>query len=131
MQLEIDDYCFACGRENPIGLKLRFEAIEGGVAAEFTPCREHQGFIGIAHGGIVTTLLDEAMAHAIIAGGFRAVTARMELSFKRPLLIGSRAVVVGKVDVQRGKLIKAAAEIRQEDRLVAKAVADFLMLKDN
>jgi acyl-coenzyme A thioesterase PaaI-like protein len=130
MRLEIDDYCFACGRENPIGLKLRFESAADGVSAEFTPCREHQGFIGLVHGGIITTLLDEAMAHAIIAGGFRAVTARMELSFKQPLLIGNRAVVLGKVDEQRGKLIKATAEIRQNDRVVAKASADFLMLKD-
>jgi hypothetical protein len=45
MNLEVDHYCFACGINNPIGLKLVFKATQEGVIAYFTPTKEYQGFV--------------------------------------------------------------------------------------
>lgn len=130
MNLEIDQYCFACGRENPIGLKLRFELSTEGVTAYFTPSREHQGFAGILHGGIISTLLDEAMAHAVIAGGRLAVTARMELAFKKPTLTGEEITLKGRVIREDKKIIKTSAEIEQKGVITASATAVFIVLPE-
>jgi hypothetical protein len=60
--------CFACGIENPIGLKLAFYTDqEGHCVARFRPNPEHQGYPGHLHGGLISTLLAEAIGRA--AGG--------------------------------------------------------------
>jgi acyl-coenzyme A thioesterase PaaI-like protein len=54
--------CFVCGIDNPIGLHLKFYTDdEGRCIARFQPKAEHQGFPGQLHGGLISTLLDEAM----------------------------------------------------------------------
>ncbi len=69
-----DGYCFACGPYSPDGMHLHFERDgERAVRAEITLPPRFQGWRGTAHGGIVMTLLDEAMAHACGAIGERAV----------------------------------------------------------
>ena len=65
MQNELEtqnEWCFACGRLNPCGLKLAFEESDDTYITHFTGEPEHQGYDGIMHGGIVSTLLDEIMA---------------------------------------------------------------------
>src|SRR6202162_6515957 len=63
-----DGHCFACGRKSEIGLHLHFEQQpDGSVRSAVTLEQPYQGWRGLAHGGVVATLLDEAMAHA--AGG--------------------------------------------------------------
>jgi len=53
--------CFVCGAHNPHGLRLRFRREGDEVRADFTPQTQHAGFRGIVHGGILSTVLDEAM----------------------------------------------------------------------
>jgi acyl-coenzyme A thioesterase PaaI-like protein len=130
MELEIDKYCFACGVENPIGLKLVFHQDTEGVTTSFIPAREHQGYVNILHGGIISTLLDEAMGHAVIAKGYHAVTVRMELTFRKPTLINTQIELKGKVLEKKGRMIKTVAEISQEGNLTAEAAADFLIVKN-
>ena len=60
-----DHWCFGCGRQNPIGLKLTFYEDGEQVWAPWTPRHEHQGYEGIVHGGLITTVLDEVMGWAI------------------------------------------------------------------
>jgi acyl-coenzyme A thioesterase PaaI-like protein len=128
--VEIDQYCFACGKENPIGLKLDFENTGEGVVADFMPVKEYQGFVNILHGGIITTLLDEAMANAIIAKGYQGVTARLEIKFKKPVVMAEMTHVKGQVSLQKGKLIKAYGEIEQSGEIKATATADFFMVEN-
>ena len=61
-----DEYCFACGRNNPIGLHLDFKFDGDKYIAKKTVPREYQGYKDIVHGGIVTTMLDEAMGGYVI-----------------------------------------------------------------
>jgi acyl-coenzyme A thioesterase PaaI-like protein len=52
---------FACGIDNPIGLKLKFcTDDEGRCIARFQPKPEYQRCRGHLHGGIISTLLGEA-----------------------------------------------------------------------
>ena len=61
ISITISDLCFGCGQNNPIGLKLKFKWDGKTAKAEFTPNKFHQGWSDIIHGGITTTILDEAM----------------------------------------------------------------------
>jgi hypothetical protein len=59
-----DHACFGCGDDNAIGLRLRFAPSGEGVKASFVPGVDHQGFHHVVHGGIISAVLDEAMAWA-------------------------------------------------------------------
>lgn len=113
MELQGDDYCFGCGAANPEGLRLRFDVDEGRRSAEatFTPRPEHQGYTGVTHGGIIATLLDEAMLKLCWELGIPAVTARLEVELKRPAPVGEELRVRGWIVDDKGKLVEAEAEI--------------------
>jgi uncharacterized protein (TIGR00369 family) len=127
--LEDDHYCFACGIENPIGLKIVFETTQDGVVANFIPTKEYQGYVGMLHGGIISTLLDEAMAQAVIAKGNQAVTARMEVQFKKPIVIGEIICLKGRVTQEKGRIIETYGEIEQNGQITAVATASFLIVR--
>ena len=80
-----DDYrgCYVCGTENPSGLRLPFRKDEsGGSRAEYVARPEHAGWPGIIHGGLLFTLMDEAVAWACTYAGSRCVTAKAEARFR-------------------------------------------------
>lgn len=125
----VDHHCFGCGRLNPHGLHLVFTATDGddGVSAIFTPNRTHEGFTGITHGGIISSVLDEAMGWAVSVRDIWAVTARMEVSFRHPLAVGTVTNISGRIVADRGRLLDLAAEVRRvsDDRVMATATATF------
>lgn len=128
---ELARNCFGCGRSNPFGLQLYFEALDGRVEAEFTPEQKHQGFPGIVHGGITATLLDEAMGWASYASGIHALTAKMETKFRAPIPLGSPVRVIGELMQDKGRLLLARAEIRTlEGRLLAESSGVFLRMRN-
>jgi uncharacterized protein (TIGR00369 family) len=112
VSVPIDDgYCFACGPENPIGLRLHFDPDGDGVRAETTLAAEFQGWKSVAHGGIAMSLLDEAMAHAAGAAGHRGVTASMSVRFRKPVPIGSPLSITGRVAWQRRNVLGLEAKV--------------------
>jgi uncharacterized protein (TIGR00369 family) len=122
-----DGRCFACGRDNPIGLHLRFR-IDGETATcETTLSSVFQGWRGVAHGGIVMSLIDEAMAFAAGAVGWKGVTAECSTRFRKPVPLDARLVVRGKVLWQKRNVIGVAAEILDSDgRLLASGEGKFV-----
>lgn len=125
-----DDHgCFGCGHLNPIGLRLDLRRTEdgAGVWACFTPGAEHEGFAGIAHGGIVTAVLDEVMGWAVFARGVWAVTAKLAVSFWAPVEVGQPTRATGWVFADRGRLLDVRVELRGEPHgpLLAEATATF------
>ncbi|MBN1939980.1 MAG: PaaI family thioesterase [Candidatus Aminicenantes bacterium] len=97
-----DRFCFVCGEDNPDGLRLNFEYPEPGrCRAVYIPDRRFQGWKDILHGGIISTLLDEAFAHAYggrdRGAGEAAVTAEMTVRFIKPVKIGHPVVLEGRV----------------------------------
>jgi uncharacterized protein (TIGR00369 family) len=121
MSLVDDQFCFVCGRDNPDGLRLRFEyPTIGTCRAAFTPPKKFQGWQGILHGGIVSTLLDEALAHAAGGaerggGGSGAVTAELTVRFKRPVPIGQAVVLEGKVVSDKGRVVECESRINDSN----------------
>lgn len=108
-------WCFACGPDNPIGLGLQFQEIEETYVTTFTPGPQHQGYDGIVHGGIVSTLLDEAMARYIYSKGIKAVTARLEIRYRQPTPVGQELTIIGKITGQRGKMFEMTGCIQLAD----------------
>jgi len=97
-----ESMCFGCGQNNPIGLKLSFQWDGKTARTEFIPTEFHQAWPGIVHGGIITSMLDEAMAYACRFEGMNCVTGKMQIKFRRPAAIDGPLVIAGKV-TRRGK----------------------------
>jgi acyl-coenzyme A thioesterase PaaI-like protein len=129
MPPEDDRYCFACGEKNPIGLHLAFTYDEEGVEAQFTPQRVHQGYNGLMHGGLVATLMDETMAHAVSSSYGPAVTGDLHIRLRGGgVPTGQTVRLLGRVIGRRGRLILAEAEILDEEgATLAKAEAKFML----
>jgi acyl-coenzyme A thioesterase PaaI-like protein len=108
-------WCFACGPHNPIGLHLQFAEDGAGIRAEFTPGPEYQGYEGVVHGGIVATALDEAMANLCHLRGREALTARLEIRYRRETPVGRRIVVSARVTGERGRIFTAEAMLALPD----------------
>lgn len=107
--------------KNPYGLQVNPEVIDSGAAVhiECTPPEHMQGWANILHGGIISTLLDEAITHIGI-GTYNgpAVTAQLEVRFRKPAPIGVKLYVSAeRIKVSR-RLIEAKAEIKLGDNTV-------------
>lgn len=124
-----DDHgCFGCGAANPHGLLLSFTVDDDGVTAAFTPQIVHQGYEHVVHGGIISTLLDEAMAWAVAANGVWAVTGEMQVRFRQPLHVGETVTLRGRVTDTRSRAVTAAGEIVRlaDGQRIATATALFV-----
>ena len=123
--------CFACGTDNPIGLNLQFYRFGDAVFSDITLGKNHEGWENVAHGGIVSTLLDEVMSWTIMY--FKKiflVTRKMEVKYIRPVLIGTPLVVKGEViDDSEPPKIWARSDIRDdENHLLVRSTGEFIEL---
>lgn len=123
--------CFGCGKANPIGLHLDFTE-EGEIySTVFVPGENHQGYPGIMHGGIASTLMDEVMGRYLWAKGIIAPTAELTVRFKVPVPIGQPVTVTGQVAAQKGRLFKTQSRLILADGTVAiEAEGKFIAAKD-
>jgi len=99
--------CFACGTLNVHGMHLELHASEDVCWVEIVLPERFEGWEGIAHGGIVCTLLDEVMAWALVDHDLWGVTARMTVEFRRPVPIGRPIRAEGRVVSVRRRLVEA------------------------
>lgn len=130
MELDDDRMCFACGPRNPIGLKLTFEFDGDRYVTRFTPKQEHQGYVGVTHGGIVSTVLDEVMARLLCVRGYQAPTAELTVRLKRPARTGHELTFLGWIVGERGRVIDCAAEARDASgELIAEATARMMKVR--
>jgi uncharacterized protein (TIGR00369 family) len=108
-----DRACFACGEKNPVGLKLRLrtDAARGESAAEVTFEERFQGWAGIVHGGLVATVLDEAMIYAAGAKGLKTVTGEMTVRYIKPVSTGVAYTLKGRFIEDKGKIVLAESEL--------------------
>jgi acyl-coenzyme A thioesterase PaaI-like protein len=105
-------WCYGCGDRNPEGLQIVFEVDGARVSGRFQARETHRGWPGFAHGGIAAAALDEAMGWATWAAGALAMTARMEVKYRRQLPLGEELVVSAEVTRDRGRRLEAEAVIR-------------------
>ena len=117
-------HCFACGELNEHGLHLVLHADGSGCWTEVTLDAVFQGWDGVAHGGILCTVLDEVMAWSVIGQDTWGVTARMSVDFKRPVPVGRRLRAEGTVTSANRRLIRTAGRLLDAETGVLLATSD-------
>lgn len=125
--------CFACGTDNPIGLHLQFYLSGEDLCSDITLEKNHEGWENMAHGGILSTLLDEVMSWAILV--FERsffVTRRMDLKYLKPVSIGTPLTVKARlVDGAKRPRMKARAQIvDREGTVLVRAKGEFVILPE-
>ena len=126
--------CFGCSSANERGLGLVFRRGEGVVEADATLGESFAGYDGLVHGGIVSTLLDEAMGWVILelAGRF-AVTRSLVVDFRRPVFIDRPLKVSARIAAEEadGALRVEAGVVDARGRLLASAVGIWVPVRES
>ena len=106
--------CFGCGGANDAGMKLAFEQDNGKrrIVGRFVLGERYQGGGGMAHGGIIATLLDEVMGKVCRFREVRAVTAELNVEYLKPVNVENEIVVEGWETEQKGRNLFHVGEIR-------------------
>ena len=110
-QNESANNCFVCGPQNPIGLHVSFTLENEKCVGEFTPLDNHVGFDGVTHGGIIYSLLDDAMANWFFLRGDKGFTARAEIRYRQPLEIGKKVKIECGLVYRKGRLMRLRSTI--------------------
>lgn len=132
MLLEDDHHCFACGMENKNGLCVKWEVDGKTTFAEFVPDKKFQGWRNIVHGGILATLLDEAMTRLawIVCGG--ALTAEMRVRYVMPAKVGEKLFIFGEIINENRRLVEMRSYLfkeKQKGVLIAHAAGKAIKIK--
>ena len=92
--------------------------------------REFQGWSNIVHGGVVATILDEIMAHAVMHYVGQGVTTSLQITYRAPLHVEEEFEVIGYVAEQKSRAATANAEIRipSNNKLIASGESKFILM---
>ncbi len=123
--------CFACGIHNDAGLGMKFNRLDdGSVQSLYDPRVEDQGFPSIVHGGILASLIDEAMAWALWSQlGVLGVTAKLEIKYRSRVTTDDALMVSASVSKHTGRRVNVNADIRSiKKELLVESEALYLKL---
>jgi len=128
---KLHSHCFACGKENTNSLHLEFVNTHDGRVTGRCILNEHyQGYPGYVQGGITATILDSAMTNCLFQQGIVALTVRLNISYREPVLVGSEIVVEASIIKHRNRVYDLEAKIIQDNTVKASAVGRFMVKKD-
>ncbi|CAN5516580.1 hypothetical protein BH09PLA1_BH09PLA1_12990 [soil metagenome] len=130
LQLPHTANCLVCGRNNPHGLHLDLFVMpsNGLVVAEFIAGPSHVGFEGLVHGGILSTVMDEAMTWAATWNIKRfCLCGELSVRFRQSVIVGQKVRVEALVDFSRHKLVEPSAKLFDEfHKLLATATGKYV-----
>jgi acyl-coenzyme A thioesterase PaaI-like protein len=128
-----DGGCFGCSAHNAAGLQLRFRRRGEVVLADCRVADHFHGAPGIAHGGIVASLLDEiSCAAAVFTRGRRVVTGELSVRYRRPCPVEAPLRLSAQVtDAQHPRYFVIAAEVRAGDEVLARSTGKFFFARDD
>ena len=111
--------CFVCGIDNPAGLKIVFKSDGlGKVTAKKVFAKEHQGYPGIVHGGVIAAVLDEAAGRATMKGkrpDFDLVTGKSSIRYRKPVKVGEEIFIDAKIESISGRVYSCTSRMRAEN----------------
>ena len=123
--------CFGCGGANEAGMKLTFvqDNANRKIVGRFIFGERYQGGGGMGHGGIIATLLDEAMGKVCRFRDVRAVTAELTVQYLKPVKVDEEIVVEGFETDTKGRNLFFAGEIRNAaGELLARGTGRFVVV---
>ncbi|OGC81545.1 MAG: hypothetical protein A2W07_09475 [candidate division Zixibacteria bacterium RBG_16_43_9] len=123
--------CFVCGNLNDYGLKVDFFYDKGIARAEYVAGEKFQGYKDLLHGGIISALLDEVMIKAVIARGILVVTAEIQVKFIKPVRIGEKLFLEGKITGEQKKIFTAEGTVsNSKGKIVAAGQGRFFKVTE-
>lgn len=131
-EIKDDGTSFGHGKNNPGGLHLQFTITKEKAEATVNLPAAFQGWAGVLHGGIVASILDEAMGHSVRASvGSSAMSVELHVSFKGPALVDEDLVATGYVTKAEGRKINTESELRRksDNTLLATGSGLFILMK--
>jgi acyl-coenzyme A thioesterase PaaI-like protein len=133
INVDMDHNCFGCGRLNAHGLQLTFYPDErGGVWSRFVPEERFEGYTGMVHGGVISTVLDEVMAWSLYREQIWAVTGSLSVRYRAPIRVGQETRAIGWQVDRRGRRIEMAGEIQEVGgKVLASATATFVQVPES
>jgi len=129
--IEAATMCFACGKDNPIGLRIQFHFDGKICTAEFTPDENHVGWQDTVHGGIIYAALDDVTANVLYQQGRKAHTAKCEVRYRKLLRVGETIRLRGWVDKEKGRLVVLKGQARRaaDDAVIADCESSFMIVR--
>lgn len=119
--------CIMCGEENPLSFGLRFtRERKGYVSTQLTASEAMQGYDGIMHGGVLSALLDTAMANCLMHEDIEAVTGELNVRFLDPVSCHSTMSISAWIDSTLPPLYCLKSHIKVDNKVVCKARAKFM-----
>lgn len=127
--IEAAPMCFACGQDNPIGLKINFSVQDGECTGRFTPSINHVGFSDTVHGGIIFAALDDVMANLLYLQDIKAYTAKCDIRYRQALRVGQEVILSSRIETEKRRLVvlKGEARLAETGELVADTTASFML----
>ena len=113
-------HCFACGLENPYGLRLRFyQTAPGEVTVDCTLSEQYQGYPGVVHGGVVAAMLDEVAGRSQMGDGAPRFmyTARLDIRYRKNVPVGQPLRLVGKAGKRKRRTATATGAVYDQEEL--------------
>jgi acyl-coenzyme A thioesterase PaaI-like protein len=123
--------CFACGQDNPDGLKITFSIDENNICSGiFTANNTHVGYQNTVHGGIIYAALDDVMANVLYLAKRKAYTAKCEIRYRKSLEVGQTIKLKGWIEKEKRRLIilKGEARLKSDDTLIADCDGKFMLV---
>jgi uncharacterized protein (TIGR00369 family) len=118
--------CVVCGSANSKGLRLKFDvADDGSVKATFQCNEAFEGYPGVLHGGVISSILDGAMTNCMFARGQATLTAQLTTRFRHPVVTHLEVTVVARLTRSSRPLYLLEAEIIQDGQVKAAAKGKF------
>lgn len=130
--LRDDGMCFACGKDNPIGLHLTFDWDGEVYSTRYVPDPAHQGWAGRTHGGFIALVLDEVLSRIVLTTqGMEWVTVELSIRLICPIPVGRAVDVQARLDDVRSRLISASGKVVDVDtgKLLATGQAKLMKAK--
>jgi acyl-coenzyme A thioesterase PaaI-like protein len=123
--------CFVCGQRNHSGLQTSYRQEGDRVVTVFTGDAAHQGFPGVVHGGLISSLLDETMGRTALFERAWVMTGRLEVRFRNPTPIGEPLTISAWPTRVRGLSLESRGEVRRQDgQLLAEGRGLFLKVPE-
>jgi uncharacterized protein (TIGR00369 family) len=123
--------CFACGPDNPEGMRLKFVLDEKRqtFVCRFRLSKRYTGPPGHCHGGIIATILDDAMGKVNKLHNVVALTREMTVEYLKPVPLHKPLRVEGReISVRGTQHINAAEIFNQKGEVLARSRAVFIAI---